>query len=368
MKKNFLVSGFVLRSIIAGCSIAALILSVNSCTKNKSNTSAQASLSGDAVAVSPYKQGNSQECVLTIAAIRPQAGGAYQVLFHQKQEIFNTSDSKLIATLQNALSNNKAVKVTVDPWGGQVQQAALATAEEAQKVALRGTTSTPSIPVSINMSTINISRLDDMNGQNVLAGLMPIDNTTSNLVSMVPDMATAQLMFNYITKQCCALAGPYAIDYCISFQYCEDGCYARAHKMCNIINTKFNYATQKIFSFANTGSDQLCVKGEKWGGCCVNWWYHVAPLLTIKTPTGPKAFVFDPAMFDQPVLLSTWLHAQENPACAGSSSVPHVSMINVQPTSSYGPATYAGTTFDTDPYFADTDSTLVHYSVLTTCP
>jgi hypothetical protein len=135
--------------------------------------------------------------------------------------------------------------------------------------------------------------------------------------------------------------------------------------MAYIINNRYHYVTHKIFSFANSGSDRLRVKAEKWGGCCVTWWYHVAPLVNIKTPTGTKAYVFDPAMFDQPVLLSVWLHAQENPSCSSS---PRVDMINLQPTTSYSPANYAGTMFDTDPAYADSDTTMVHYRPLRTCP
>ena len=138
--------------------------------------------------------------------------------------------------------------------------------------------------------------------------------------------------------------------------------------MCWILNTKYNYATHKVFSFANAGTDELCVKGEKWGGCCVNWWYHVAPLVNIKTPAGTKAYVFDPAMFDQPVLLATWLHAQENPACDPVGDNPHVSMINIQPTSSYSPNGTTGYLFDTDPTYSSTDHYLSLYSPLTTCP
>jgi hypothetical protein len=138
--------------------------------------------------------------------------------------------------------------------------------------------------------------------------------------------------------------------------------------MCWIINNKYHYGTQKIFSFANAGSDELCVQGQKWGGCCINWWYHVAPLVTIQTTKGPQAYVFDPAMFDQPVLLSTWLHAQENPACVPGGDVPHVTMINVQPTTSYSPSNSTGYAFDTDPHYTNTNSTLVSYMNLTTCP
>ena len=88
----------------------------------------------------------------------------------------------------------------------------------------------------------------------------------------------------------------------------------------------------------------------------------------VKTPTGPKAYVFDPAMFNQPVLLATWLHAQENPACATGSMVANVTMINVQPTTSYAPSGSSGLAFGTDPSYTSTNTTLYNYANLVTCP
>ena len=77
------------------------------------------------------------------------------------------------------------------------------------------------------------------------------------------------------------------------------------------------------------------------------------------------ALVIDPGMFNKPVLLSTWLSAQENAFCRPHA---HVSMYSIQPGSAYSPANYAGTAFTTDPAYAATDATLIAYSGLTTCP
>jgi len=247
------------------------------------------------------------------------------------------------------------INVSVDPWNATVLQVKNVPAAEAKSQ--RQVVSTPGTAYRIDVAHTDPDIINNTPS-------LVLNTTTSNLTNVIPDMATAQMMFDYITHQCCAVGGPYPIDHCIPFQYCPDGCYARAHKMCWIINNTYKYATHKIFSFANAGSDRLSVKCEKWRGCCVTWWYHVAPLVNIKTPQGVKAYVFDPAMFDQPVLLATWLHAQENPAC---SAVPHVSMINIQPTSSYAPSGMSGYTFSTDPTYSSTNSTLISYSGLHTC-
>jgi hypothetical protein len=77
--------------------------------------------------------------------------------------------------------------------------------------------------------------------------------------------------------------------------------------------------------------------------------------------------VIDPSMFDKPVLLSTWLSAQEHAPCAEPGRVANVSQYSIQPGSAYSPA-YPPTSFSTDPNYTATQSTLINYSGLTTCP
>jgi hypothetical protein len=77
------------------------------------------------------------------------------------------------------------------------------------------------------------------------------------------------------------------------------------------------------------------------------------------------AMVIDPGMFDKPVLLSSWLAAQQNTGCAATA---HVSMYSIQPGSAYTPANWDGTAFTTDPNYTLTQQTLLDYSSLTTCP
>ena len=67
-------------------------------------------------------------------------------------------------------------------------------------------------------------------------------------------------------------------------------------------------------------------------------------------------------MFDKPVLLSSWLSAQENTACLANA---HVTSYSIQPGSAYTPSYNGG--FSTDPTYALTESTLINYSGLTTC-
>ncbi len=139
--------------------------------------------------------------------------------------------------------------------------------------------------------------------------------------------------------------------------------------MRQIIETKYGYCCEKVFSFANQNQDTLSVQASKWGGCCVTWWYHVTPLIRVRVSilkmTFVLALVIDPGMFDAPVLLSSWLTAQKNTACSPNANV---SMYSIQPGSAYAPANYQGTAFSTDPAYTATEATLVAYANLTTCP
>jgi len=337
---------------------------LNACTKSNNCAPNADKMSGPSAAMLPAVQGKAITHILTVANIRTSANGPSQVLFNENAQILNVQDASILATLQNALANHAKVKVTFNPWQATIEQANTPTRQEILDAAMGPVVSNQGALISVDQN--NLSELD--NPQKL--GITEENNHAGahqGVTNVIPDMATAQKIFNYIARQCCKLGGPYDIDYCISFQYCEDGCYARAHKMCYIMNHTYHYATHKIFSFAKNSNDVLSVEAEKWGGCCINWWFHVTMLVSINTPGGVKAYVFDPAMFDQPVLLSAWLHAQENPTCAGGSN-PLVDFINLQPNASYCPSDGTGLNFNTDPSFTSTDNTLVNYAPLTTCP
>ncbi len=344
-----------------GILIGSSLLFLNSCEKEKNTVPLNNSkLTQEAVIMEPAPQNAPITQILSVSNIRKFTDGTQRVSFNKNEEVFDVADASILSELQNAYSENKKMKVTFDPWRAFITKVSVLSPAELQENSVKKVQNISGIVFNINKE-IDKEKLDN----SLKLGI--INTSTPGLTNVVPDMATAQLMFNYLTKQCCALSGPYGVDHCISYQYAEDGCYARAHKMCYVLNNKYHYATHKIFSFANAGSDVLSVQAQKWGGCCINWWYHVAPLVNVNTPTGVKAFVFDPAMFDQPVLLSVWLHAQENPVCA-SWGTANVSMINIQPTASYSPADGTGFVFDTDPLYSDTNSTLVAYSNLISCP
>lgn len=291
--------------------------------------------------------------------IRNQADGSIEVVHSESARIFTTADPQMITTLRKALKKNLPVQMCFDPWHSTLTGVTLLK-PDAYRINPSLLIHDRGLTMNVNLATVDSETL------NSPAHLKTLESN-STLTNVIPDIATAQLIFNYLVQQCCVMPAPYQIDYCIPFQYALDGCHARAHKMCYVINTKFNYDTHKIFSIANDyAGDWLCVQAQKWGGCCIKWWYHVAPLVNVQTPGGVKAFVIDPSMFDQPVLLTTWLHAQENPVCSSGSN-PNVTKISVQPTASYKPNDWYNQTYMLDPYYSYTNNTLSNYHNLTTC-
>ncbi|MGH7945042.1 MAG: protein-glutamine glutaminase family protein [Opitutaceae bacterium] len=275
---------------------------------------------------------------MTVAAVREGEDGE-QVLFNERQQIFSLakkmkSAREVSAHLKDLVRRKQPIRAVLDPRKGVIEKIETPYAgqiEESRKT--RKLLENPSRSVRIDVSTI--------------------DPTVFNVVEfklkwpafllcrkVVPNYAKAKVIFDFCADQSCHLPGPYDVSPCIPFQYVRDGCYARAHKMRKIITGKYGYWCEKVFSFANQNFEE----------CCVTWWYHVAPLIRVRVKiflwSFVLAMVIDPGMFNGPVLLSTWLSAQENTTCSPNANV---SMYSIQPGSAYAPANYAGTMFSTDP-------------------
>jgi hypothetical protein len=308
--------------------------------------------------------------LLTVAAVRTAKTKSTQYLFHERERIFAlagriAADEQSARRLEEALDQRRPVKAVLDGKRGLIQRISEPSKRELEEFArLRLPLERPD-----RIAPIDVRK---------------IDPTTFNFVDLylkwrcfrlctniVPSYAKAKEMFDFCAQLSCHLPGPYAVAPCIPFQYVIDGCYARAHQMRRIITTRYHYCCEKVFSFATDNKDTLAVQANKWGGCCVTWWYHVAPLIRVRLRLRgfPKkkislvlAMVIDPGMFDKPVLLSTWLAAQENAAC---SPYADVTSYSIQPGSAYTP--YYGGGFTTDPNYTLTESTLNAYSSLTTC-
>jgi hypothetical protein len=310
-----------------------------------------------------------ESALLTVAAIRSAKGeGATEILFNERQSIFTLGVKGRAAEespqlLRHALRRNQPVRVLLDGRRSLVTRLSAAAPAEIEEFHRgRALLDQPDRTLPIDVSRI------DPTVFNVVGHHLKF-RSFRLCTRIIPSYTTARNIFDFCAQQSCHLPGPYGIAPCIPFQYVRDGCYARAHKMRWIITTRYRYCCEKVFSFANQNADTLAVKADKWGGCCVTWWYHVAPLVRVRIKLGRfsivLAMVIDPGMFNKPVLLSTWLSAQENTACSARA---RVSMYSIQPGSAYSPANYAGTAFTTDPLYAATNATLLAYQNLVTCP
>ncbi|HXY24335.1 MAG TPA: protein-glutamine glutaminase family protein [Candidatus Acidoferrum sp.] len=300
--------------------------------------------------------------ILTLAAIR-KVRGETQYLFNEKEAIFALSGGKAAraagALLKEALRKKLPVKAEIDTREGAIHRVSEASEREIDEfkrlhIPLEKPEKTQRVSVSLLDPTFfNIERYHRR------------VRCFRHCRRIIPSYKKAKDIFDFCARQTCSLGGPFQITPCIPFQYVIDGCYARAHKMRWVITTKYHYCCEKVFSFANQGSDTLAVQATKWGGCCVFWWYHVAPLVRVRLGRiATLLMVIDPGMFDKPVLLTTWLAAQENKTCSANA---HVSMYSIQPGTAYSPANFAGTAFTTDPNYTQTNATLIAYRNLVTC-
>ena len=123
-------------------------------------------------------------------------------------------------------------------------------------------------------------------------------------------LAVATQLFNELsTAKFTSSAGN---EFEIPFSYPIDGCYARAHRMAELLTEK-GYANEKSFAVAQ--SRRLRVPSNKAGDVpigaapVVQWGYHVAPVITLDTD---EKYVIDPSMFSTPVPLATWVGGMGN--------------------------------------------------------
>lgn len=103
----------------------------------------------------------------------------------------------------------------------------------------------------------------------------------------------------------------------ISFEYPDDGCYARAHLMSQRMQA-MKVVPGKAWAFAQgdeykkyaTLPKALEVKTPNHPAGKVTWTYHVAPTVRVKGSDGVvRTLVIDPAMFSGPVTVGAWVGA-----------------------------------------------------------
>jgi hypothetical protein len=95
---------------------------------------------------------------------------------------------------------------------------------------------------------------------------------------------------------------------CIPFLYPDDGCWGRAHEMCRLM-IAMGLSPKKVWI-----QGSLHVVSANKPDCNVYWGWHVAPTLCVRTSLfRTKTMVIDPALFPNPVDISTWKGKQGDP-------------------------------------------------------
>jgi len=299
---------------------------------------------------------------LTLAAIRKGKGETHY-LFNEKQRILRVAASgkagrETAAQLRDAHRKKLPVKAQIDTREGVIHRASPLSEKELDEFRRNRTlVEKPEKALRLNVSSLDPTVFNiEQHHRRVRCFRL--------CKRIIPNYKKAKKIFDFCAKQTCSLGGPFQVSPCIPFQYVIDGCYARAHKMRWIITQKYKYCCEKVFSFAIPFPDTLAVQANKWGGCCVFWWYHVAPLVRVRLGKwAVLLMVIDPGMFDKPVLLSTWLAAQENTTCSANAKV---TQYSIQPGSAYAP-NGGPNSYITDPNYTQTDATLLNYQNLVTC-
>jgi len=358
------------QSIVVVAWSAFLLASCNNSNKESDKTNKATT---DSVQKSPSPE---MSALLTIAGMNESRDGKnMEFRFYERQAIYridktNKAYSSNLDLLNEALKSNLPVRISTNPRTLAVTNIIKATSEEIRAYNTGEGANSPSTKIKgADLVTIDVSKIDTAVFNRVDFQLrFPVFRLCTNVV---PNYATLVAIFNDCASQGCNNPPPYSITNCIPFQYVRDGCYARAHKMRQMISKKYGYCVEKVFSFAIGSPNTLAVNAGMWGGCCVEWWYHVVPLMRLNVTsksgrTYQLCYVIDPGMFTTPVTLSTWLQAQRNTTCNPNATV---TSYSIQPGSAYWPSFYGSTnSFATDFNYLMTEQTLIDYKNLVTCP
>jgi hypothetical protein len=109
--------------------------------------------------------------------------------------------------------------------------------------------------------------------------------------------------------QATAIFAEFAVAEELALGFPADGCYARTHLMVQRLLDR-GLAPSKAWAFAASATDLLWTETPGHPDGRVQWGYHVAPVLLVRTPDGAThEMVFDPLLFDRPVPVEEWRSA-----------------------------------------------------------
>lgn len=159
---------------------------------------------------------------------------------------------------------------------------------------------------------VRVEEVSEVDKMKLKQASNPTTKGKSNLNPVVPNEATLNKLFEEIKAQTCSFDKEFP---CISFDYPEDGCYARAHKMKQFLAQK-GYDCEKQFIYGDLRIRYSGITPEK-GGCCVNWSYHTSVLVSYKDESGKiQKKILDPSISKKgPLSLEEWEKACQNSSC-----------------------------------------------------
>ncbi|HEX4953010.1 MAG TPA: protein-glutamine glutaminase family protein [Thermoanaerobaculia bacterium] len=149
----------------------------------------------------------------------------------------------------------------------------------------------------------------------------------------------AQELFDLCaTKTCSPTTVP---PPCIPFLYPDDGCWARAHEMCRLMELE-GAQPRKVWI-----DGSLHTPTRNHPNCIVHWGWHVAPTLCVRRGfLRSQEMVIDPSLFTTPVSQATWKGAQGDPGATLTPSDATLYWRYVMPS---------------DPGYVDTNIRLAYY-------
>lgn len=204
---------------------------------------------------------------------------------------------------------------TAFPWYGVVQGAAAASLLSSAQIDPNNANAIAQIPITTRI--LATGRTGDFlnveyNGQTGFVHRNNVSELGEGVITHqnATEVQAQQLFTEMAGLQFLTTRGELAP---VPYHYPPDGCYARAHLMMQRL-TELGYASEKVFAISKTagGGAGLHVPtpygGDAPGGQpAVDWWYHVAPIITVTMQDGStQQMVIDPSMASSPITISQW--------------------------------------------------------------
>jgi len=116
-----------------------------------------------------------------------------------------------------------------------------------------------------------------------------------------PNLEAIQEAYEFVNTYRCTNYGP-NLPFCIPFDYKADGCFARAHRIRELIQSEYNTTSYKVFIFADRENNKYL----QIPGCPDNdgWMHHIATY--VKAADTGEFYVIDPSITSGPVTIAKW--------------------------------------------------------------